>query len=84
MSPKAAKRAVLYLPVSSRGQLDTDYGEDGLSIAGEREKCTRKAADLGATIVDEYVERAESAKTDGRQRGVRCSPEFARNATSTT
>ena len=58
-------RAVLYLRVSSRGQL-TDYDEDGLSIAGQREQCVRKSADLGAEIVGEYVERAESAKTDER------------------
>jgi site-specific DNA recombinase len=68
MKPTAdpsATRAVIYLRVSSRGQL-TDYDEDGLSIAGQQEYCGRKAADLGATIVGEYVERAESAKTDER------------------
>ena len=59
-------RAVLYLRVSSRGQLETDYDEDGLSIEGQREQCRRKALDLGAEIVEEYVERAESAKTDQR------------------
>ena len=58
-------RAVIYLRVSSRGQL-TDYGDDGLSIDGQREQCQRRAADLGAVVVDEYIERAESAKTDDR------------------
>lgn len=58
-------RAVLYLRVSSRGQL-TDYEEDGLSIAAQQEYCRRKADDLGAAIVGEYTERAESAKTDDR------------------
>ena len=64
--PDAVKRAVLYLRVSSRGQLETDYDDDGLSIAAQRERCTQKAADHSAVIVDEYVERAQSAKSNDR------------------
>jgi site-specific DNA recombinase len=60
------KRAVLYLRVSSRGQLETDYDDDGLSIAAQRERCAQKAAEFGAIVVDEYIERAESAKTNQR------------------
>jgi site-specific DNA recombinase len=60
------KRAVLYLRVSSRDQLETDYDDDGLSIAGQRERCTQKATEHQAAIVDEYIERAESAKTNHR------------------
>jgi site-specific DNA recombinase len=60
------KRAVLYLRVSSRGQLETDYDDDGLSIAAQRERCAQKAAEYSAAVVDEYIERAESAKTDHR------------------
>jgi len=62
----AVKRAVLYLRVSSRGQLETDYDDDGLSIAAQRERCAQKAAEYGAVVVDEYIERAESAKTNQR------------------
>jgi site-specific DNA recombinase len=62
----AVKRAVLYLRVSSRGQLETDYDDDGLSIAAQRERCKQKAAEYGAVVVDEYIERAESAKTSHR------------------
>jgi site-specific DNA recombinase len=62
----AVKRAVLYLRVSSRGQLETDYDDDGLSIAAQRERCVQKAAEYGAVVVDEYIERAESAKTNQR------------------
>ncbi len=57
---------MLYLRVSSRGQLETDYDDDGLSIAAQRERCAQKAAESGAIVVDEYIERAESAKTDQR------------------
>ncbi len=66
MTDNGLKRAVLYLRVSSRGQLETDYDDDGLSIAGQRERCAQKAAEYGAEIVGEYIERAESAKTDHR------------------
>jgi site-specific DNA recombinase len=66
MSPTQKARAVLYLRVSSRGQLETDFDDDGLSIAGQRAQCERKACDLGAVVVDEYIERAESAKSDDR------------------
>ncbi len=62
----AVKRAVLYLRVSSRGQLETDYDDDGLSIAAQRERCVQKAAEFSAVVVDEYIERAESAKTNQR------------------
>ncbi len=62
----AFKRAVLYLRVSSRGQLETDYDDDGLSIAGQRDRCAQKAAEHHAAVVDEYIERAESAKTNHR------------------
>jgi site-specific DNA recombinase len=59
------KTAILYLRVSSQSQL-TDYGDDGLSIDGQRERCAAKANDLGAEMVGEYIERAESAKTNAR------------------
>ncbi len=62
----AVKRAVLYLRVSSRDQLETDYDDDGLSIAAQRERAAQKAAEYGAVVVDEYIERAESAKTNDR------------------
>jgi site-specific DNA recombinase len=66
VGPGAVKRAVLYLRVSSRGQLETDYDDDGLSIAAQRERCEQKACELGAEIVGEYIERAQSAKTNDR------------------
>jgi site-specific DNA recombinase len=47
------KRAVLYLRVSSRGQVNTDYDPEGLSIPAQRVATTHRAAELGAEIVDE-------------------------------
>ena len=53
-------RAVIYLRVSSAGQVNTDYDPEGLSIPAQRVACQRKAADLGLSIVDEYVEPGRS------------------------
>jgi site-specific DNA recombinase len=52
----AVKRAVIYLRVSSAGQVNTDYDPEGLSIPAQREACKRYAEKLGAVIVREYVE----------------------------
>ncbi|GAA2170500.1 hypothetical protein GCM10010403_49230 [Glycomyces rutgersensis] len=61
------KRAVLYLRVSSRGQVDTDYDPEGNSIPAQRKACLRKAEELGMEVVGEYVEPGRSAMTvDGR------------------
>ena len=61
--PADRKRAVLYLRVSSAGQVNTDYDPEGISIPAQRVSCQRKAEQLGLTIVDEYVEAGKSATT---------------------
>jgi site-specific DNA recombinase len=62
-----AKRAVLYLRVSSRGQVETDYDPEGNSIPAQRKACERRAEDLGMEVVGEYVEPGKSGMTvDGR------------------
>jgi site-specific DNA recombinase len=58
-------RAAIYPRVSSRGQL-TDYDPDGLSLPAQQEACRRKAEAIGAEVVAEFVERAESARTAKR------------------
>jgi site-specific DNA recombinase len=50
------KRAVIYLRVSSAGQVNTDYDPEGLSIPAQREACERHAERLGAVVVRQYVE----------------------------
>jgi site-specific DNA recombinase len=63
-----AMRAVIYLRVSSDQQVDRGYGDEGYSIPAQREACERKAADLGAVVVREYVDLAKTAKTRNRPR----------------
>jgi DNA invertase Pin-like site-specific DNA recombinase len=62
------KQAVIYLRVSTKGQAETDYSDEGFSIPAQREACIRKAETLGATVVEdgEYLDRGESAKSADR------------------
>ena len=57
-----SERAVIYLRVSSVGQVNTDYDPEGISIPAQREACRRKAAQLGVEIPadGEYVEPGRS------------------------
>jgi len=59
------RRAVTYLRVSSKRQMDTaaDIDPEGNSIATQREACLAKADKLGATVVHEFVEPGTSAQT---------------------
>lgn len=60
------KRAVIYLRVSTDAQADKDHDPEGYSIPAQRDACLRKAAQLEAVVVDEYIDRGESAKSADR------------------
>jgi len=62
----AMKRVVIYLRVSTVGQVKTDRDAEGFSIPAQREACQRKADSLGAHIVGEYVDAGESARSADR------------------
>ena len=64
--PDAPGRAVIYIRVSSSQQADKDYDPEGFSIPAQREACVRKAENLGLQVVEEFVDRGESAKTANR------------------
>ena len=61
-----SKTAVTYLRVSTADQATRGGREEGFSIPAQREANTRKAASLGATIVDEFVDAGESATSAKR------------------
>src|SRR5436190_7760474 len=65
-SPPADRRAVIYLRVSTKEQAQRDGDPEGYSIPAQREACRRKAAALGALVVEEFVDRGESARTADR------------------
>jgi site-specific DNA recombinase len=63
---ESKKRAIIYLRVSTTEQVHTDFDADGYSIRAQREACRRIADQLGANVIDEYVDRGESAKSAAR------------------
>lgn len=54
-------KAVIYLRVST-----TEQAEEGYSIPAQAEGCRRYVAEQGWELVDEYVDRGESARTTDR------------------
>ncbi len=58
---KQHKRAVLYLRVSTPGQVNTDYNPEGISIPAQRVAAQHKAESLGADIVEEFIEPGKTA-----------------------
>ena len=58
--------AVIYVRVSSKEQAEKGGEAEGYSIPAQREACKRKAGSLRAPVVEEFVERGESAKTADR------------------
>ncbi len=72
MPTPSIKRAIIYLRVSSRGQVETDYDPEGISLPAQRAAAHRRAAELSADVVAEFVEPGRSAT------GVDNRPEFQR------
>ena len=64
--PKTAAAAVSYLRVSTREQAEKGGTDEGFSIPAQREATRRKAEQLGAAIVEEFVDAGASAKSSDR------------------
>ncbi len=58
--------AVLYLRVSTARQASKGGTDEGYSIPAQRQACTRKASELGAVVVDEFLDAGESARSADR------------------
>ena len=56
--------AVSYLRVSTKEQAERGGRDEGFSIPAQREANLRKARDLGAIVVEEFVDAGESAQAD--------------------
>ena len=61
VSTRPNPTAVLYLRVSTASQVNTDYDPEGISIPAQREACLRKATQLGAQVIEEYIEPGRTA-----------------------
>ncbi len=55
-------RAVVYVRVSTKDQLQGDGDPDGYSIPTQREACLRRAEALAANVVETFVERHAAAR----------------------
>jgi len=61
-----AATAVLYLRVSSAGQVNKGSDPEGYSIPGQREACAARARSLDADVLEEYVEYGVSGRSTNR------------------
>jgi DNA invertase Pin-like site-specific DNA recombinase len=59
-------RCVIYLRVSTAAQAERDLTEEGFSIPAQREACVARIRDADWTLVDEYVDPGESARSIDR------------------
>lgn len=60
------RRAIAYIRVSTRGQAERDGRREGLSIPAQRQAIRRKASELGALVVKEFVDRGRTGTTTDR------------------
>lgn len=61
------KRAAIYLRVSTPRQARKNNEAEGYSIPQQREYCQRRARELGAEVIREYVDAGESARGSDRE-----------------
>jgi DNA invertase Pin-like site-specific DNA recombinase len=60
-------KAAIYLRVSTLDQvMKGNSNRDGFSIPAQKEACVRKAKELGASDIKEYIDRGESARSADR------------------
>ncbi|GAB3990722.1 hypothetical protein GCM10028771_07970 [Nocardioides marmoraquaticus] len=60
-------KALIYLRVSTARQATKNGEAEGYSIPAQREACRRKAVELGATVIDEYIDAGASARSADRR-----------------
>lgn len=60
------RAAVSYIRVSTKRQAEKGGVNEGFSIPAQREANKKKAESMGAYVVEEFVDRGESAKTADR------------------
>jgi DNA invertase Pin-like site-specific DNA recombinase len=59
-------KVAIYLRVSTLDQATKNNQREGYSIPAQREACRRKAKSLNATVIKEYADRGESARSAAR------------------
>lgn len=64
--PSGGAVAVTYLRVSTKEQAEKGGTDEGYSIPAQRQANRRKAEQLGATVIEEFVDAGESARKADR------------------
>jgi site-specific DNA recombinase len=54
---------VCYLRVSSKGQVNTDYNPEGISLPAQREACHTRARELETVIIEEFIDPGITGKS---------------------
>ena len=62
----STKRAVAYIRVSTKAQAERDGNPEGYSLPTQRAACSSRARQLGAVIVDEYIDKDTGTSVDKR------------------
>ncbi len=65
-APALHKTAIIYLRVSTDRQAHKGGHDEGYSLPVQRNVCTRKAHDLQAEVVEEFIDAGSSAKSADR------------------
>ena len=66
VTAEPATTAVIYLRVSTKEQAEMGGEAEGFSIPAQRDACLRRAEQMGAAVIDEFVDRGESARSANR------------------
>src|SRR5438045_1155163 len=62
----ASVNALIYLRVSTARQATKNGEAEGYSIPAQREACLRRSRELGAEVVEEFVDAGASARSADR------------------
>ena len=81
-TPFPGSFAVSYLRVSTKEQAEKGGQAEGFSIPAQREANQRKADQLGATIIEEFVDAGESARKGDRPELMRMIQYVAKHKTN--
>ena len=62
----ALKRAIIYIRVSTKAQSLRDGNPEGYSLPTQRTACHLRAEQLGAEVIDEYIDRDTATRVEKR------------------
>jgi len=63
---QSQSRAIIYVRVSTKAQAERDGNPEGYSLPTQRTACRLRAEQLGAIVVDEYIDKDTGTRVDKR------------------